>query len=68
MNDTDYEKFKYDIWATEGNLYSNQDILKMLADPTMDTDQEYLNAYTAGRNSIFGVIDDEDIEPGDLWE
>lgn len=68
MNDTDYEKFKYDIWATEGNLYSNQDILKMLADPTMDTAQEYLNAYTAGRNSVFGEIDDEDIEPGDLWE
>ncbi len=68
MNDTDYQKFKYDIWATEGNLYSNQDILKMLADPTMDTDQEYLNAYTTGRNSVFGVIDDEDIEPGELWE
>jgi len=68
MNDTDYEKFKYDIWATEGNLYSKQEILKMLADPTMDTDQEYLNAYTAGRNSVFGEIDDEDIEPGELWE
>ncbi len=68
MNDTDYQKFKYDIWATEGNLYSNQEILKMLADPTMDTDQEYLNAYTAGRNSIFGVVEDEDIEPGELWE
>jgi len=68
MNDTDYEKFKYDIWATEGNLYSNQDILKMLADPTMDTDQEYLNAYTTGRNSVFGVVEDEDIEPGELWE
>jgi len=68
MNDTDYQKFKYDIWATEGNLYSNQDILKMLADPTMDTDQEYLNTYTVGRNSIFGVVEDEDIEPGELWE
>jgi len=68
MNSSDYEKFKYDVWATEGNLYSNQDILKMLSDPTMDTDQEYLNAYTAGRNSVFGVIDDEDIEPGELWE
>ena len=40
----------------------------MLADPTMDTDQEYLNAYTTGRNSVFGSIDDEDIEPGELWE
>ena len=68
MNSSDYEKFKYDIWATEGNLYSNQDILKMLADPTMDTDQEYLNAYTTGRNSVFGVVEDEDIEPGELWE
>ena len=68
MNDTDYQKFKYDIWATEGNLYSNQEILKMLADPTMDTDQEYLNAYTVGRNSVFGEIDDEDIELGELWE
>ena len=68
MNDTDYHKFKYDIWATEGNLYSKQDILKMLADPTMDTGQEYLNAYTVGRNSVFGEIDDEDIEPGELWE
>jgi len=71
MNSSDYEKFKYDIWATEGNLYSNQDILKMLADPTMDTNQEYLNTYTVGRNSVFGVIDDEDVESTetkDLWE
>jgi len=68
MNSKDYEFFKYDIWATEGNLYSNQDILKMLADPTMDTNQEYLNAYTVGRNSVFGEIDDENIEPGELWE
>jgi len=68
MNSKDYEFFKYNIWATLGNLYTKQEIDEMLADPTIDTDQEYLNAYTVGRNSIFGEIDDEDIEPGELWE
>ena len=52
----DYVKFRYDIWSTEGNLYSREDIEKFLADSTMDVDQEYLNKYTTGRDSIWGEV------------
>jgi len=57
--DNDYIKYRYNIWATEGNLYTKPDIEIMLADPTMDTDQEYLNKYTTGRDSIWGEVTSE---------
>ena len=55
----DYIKYKYDIWATEGNLYTREEIELMLADRTMDVDQEYLNKYTTGRDSIWGEVTPE---------
>ena len=57
--DNEYIKYRYDIWATEGNLYSTEDIEIMLADPTMDVEQEYLNKYTTGRDSIWGEVTEE---------
>ena len=55
----DYIKYRYDIWATQGNLYSKNEIEVMLADRTMDVDQEYLNKYTTGRDSIWGEVTEE---------
>lgn len=52
--DQSYDYFKYSIWDALDNLYSKEEIEEMLADPTMDTEQEYLNKYTTGRSSIFG--------------
>lgn len=53
-NEDEWFYYKSNIWATEGYLYTKQEIEKMLADPTIDAAQEYLNQYTMGRNSIFG--------------
>ena len=52
--DESYEYFTYNIWDTLDNLYTKSEIDEMLADTTMDTDQEYLNKFTTGRSSIFG--------------
>ena len=40
----------------------------MLADPTMDVDQEYLNKYTVGKASVWGMVEAESIQPIEMWE
>jgi len=62
----DFHKFVYNIWRTEGNLYTTQDIEEKLATKTEDPNQEYLCQFTMGEDSIFGTITDEDRETG--WE
>lgn len=49
-----WQFFKYSIWDTKGNLYTEQEINEMLSDPTIDGEQEFLNGFTTGRNNIFG--------------
>ncbi len=49
-----WQFFRYSIWDTKGNLYTEQEIEEMLTDPTIDGEQEFLNGYTTGRNNIFG--------------
>ena len=53
-NEAEWYYYKSNIWAMEGYMYTREEIEKMLADPTMDTAQEYLNQYTIGRASVFG--------------
>ena len=57
-SDTDYMKFEYDIWEAVGWIYSKSKAEEMLQDPIHDTDQEYLNKFTTGRDSIWGEITD----------
>ena len=57
-----WEFFKYSIWRTEGNMYTTQEIQSFLADNTVDVEQEYLNKFTTGRNSIF----DKEFSTGDF--
>lgn len=52
----EWQYFKYDIWRTEGNLYTKEQIEKILKDPTIDVEQEFLNGYTTGRNNIFSTF------------
>lgn len=54
--------FKYNIWRTEGNLYTKEQIETILADPTIDVEQEFLNGYTTGRNNIFSVFKESSFE------
>jgi len=57
---SDYIKLQYNIWRTEGNLYTTEQIKKMLASKDVDPDQEYLCKATIGEDSILGAITDDD--------
>ncbi len=52
----DFLKREYPIWRAEGSLYTKQEIAVMLANKTIDVDQEYLCQFTTGRNNIFSVF------------
>lgn len=60
QNPEDYVCLQYNIWRTEGNLYTTEQIKKMLASKDVDPDQEYLCKATIGQDSILGAITDDD--------
>jgi len=55
----DFLKFSYNIWEAVGWIYSEEEAKKMLEDVSLDTEQEYLNKFTTGRDSIWGEITEE---------
>ena len=57
----DFMKIKYDIYQAVGFLYTQEEAEEMLKDTAVDTDQEYLNQYTTGKNSVFGTVLDDEI-------
>jgi len=65
--DNEYIKFRYDIWHTKGNLYTEEQILQMLASVTGDPNQEYLCIFSIGENSIFGVVSKDDMQGKSEW-
>lgn len=68
-DNNDFLKIKYSIWATEDNLYTRKEIEAMLASTTEDPQQEYLNEYVAGRDSIFGSLSEGDEDDSvDEWK
>jgi len=68
MGENDFLKLKYNIWETENYLYSTEEIEIMLKDTTLDVEQEFLNQYTSGRDSIFGTVLEEEIGDFDTLE
>ena len=56
----EFVRMEYDIWRTEGNLYTREQILNMLASSKEDPDQEYLCKATIGQDSILGSVTDDD--------
>ncbi len=60
----DFVKLEYNIWKTEGNLYIRSQIEKMLASTEFDPNQEYLCQFTIGKDSILGVVTEQDREKG----
>lgn len=52
----DFLKLKYNIWETEGYINTTEEIEKMLADKSVDVEQEYLNQYTTSRSSYYGNV------------
>lgn len=63
----DFVMFEYDIWETEGNLYTTQEIKEKLATSTEDPDQEYMLKFKTGRDSIFGTVTAEDQQGKSEW-
>ena len=55
-----YLMFEYDIWHTEGNMYSTEEIEQMIASSKEDPQQEYLCHYSQGSDAVFGPVTDED--------
>ena len=62
--DEEFLKLEYDIWRTEGNLYTKLQIDEMISSTTGDANQEYLCKFTVSDKSIFNIVLDEDREPG----
>ena len=58
MDDNDFLKFKSDIWEAVDQIYTDEEAKVMLEDRITDVDQEYLNKYTTGRDSIWGEVTD----------
>lgn len=60
----DFIMLQYDIWRTEGNLYTRPQIEYMLKHSKEDPDQEYLCKVTTAGNAIYGLMAEENITPG----
>lgn len=66
-DEDDFVFFVYDIWETEGNLNTKEEIEELLATSAEDPDQEYLCKYKTGRDSIFGTVSSEDQQGKTEW-
>lgn len=66
-DESDWVFCVYDIWESEGNLYTKAEIEDMLATSAEDPEQEYLCHYKTGRDSIFGTISIEDQQGKAEW-
>ena len=51
---------KPSIWSAVGVIYTKEEAEAELQRTDVDVEQEYLNQYTTGLDSIFGKITDED--------
>ncbi|GAG07747.1 unnamed protein product [marine sediment metagenome] len=63
----DFVMFEYTIWETEGNLYTKEEIEKMISSSKEDPEQEYLCKYKAGQDSIFGTVSMDDQQGKIEW-
>ena len=57
--DNDFIKLTIDIHEGGEELYTYEERMKMINSTTEDPDQEYLNKYTTGRDSIWGEVTEE---------
>lgn len=64
----DYELFKYDIWRTEGNMYSKEQIERKINDPSINAAQEYFGDFNHGKSALFGIIKDSAKKGDAAWD
>jgi len=62
---TEYYKFEYDIWHTEGNLFTKEQINTMIHSISLNPKQEYLCTFVPGKGAVMKPVDDD--ERGD-WK
>jgi len=67
-DENDYHKIKENIWCGVPNIYTKEEAEIELKRTDIDTDQEYLNQYTTGKDSIFGSVLAEEIGEFDTLE
>jgi len=60
-DENDYFKIKENIWCGIPNIYTKEAAEAELKRTDIDIDQEYLNQYTTGKDSIFGTVLDDEI-------
>ncbi len=60
-DENDYHKIKENIWCGVPNIYTKEEAEAELKRTDIDVDQEYLNQYTTGKDSIFGTVLAEEI-------
>ncbi len=65
--DPDFIFLEYTIERTVGNLYTREQVDKMIQSTTEDPDQEYMCKASAGRDSIFGAVTDKDQQGMSEW-
>ncbi|MCH9657195.1 terminase family protein [archaeon] len=65
---SDYYMMHPNIWNAVGIIYTKEEAEEELKRTDVDVEQEYLNQYTTGRDSIFGKIMDEDEEEMKEWK
>jgi len=65
---TDYHYIKENIYSGVPNIYTREEAEKELERTDIDVDQEYLNQYTTGKDSIFGSVLAEEIGDFDTLE
>jgi len=56
----DYFMMKPNIWSAVGVIYTKEEADLELQRTDVDVEQEYLNQYTTGRDSIFGKVTEKD--------
>lgn len=61
-------KFEYNIWRTEGNLYTREQIEDILANSQEDVNQEFLCKFTISENALFGEVTEEDMKGRDEFK
>jgi len=64
----DFVFLEYTIQRAVGNLYTREQVDKMISSSTEDPQQEYMCKASAGRDSIFGTITIDDQQGMDEWD
>lgn len=67
IKDPDFIFLEYNILRTIGNLYTQEQVDKLITAATEDPEQEYMCKVRSGRDTIFGTVSNEDQQGRSEW-